>query len=130
MALADVAGARWFRYLLVNPGRPNPPANEPLRAGESILGLGVIKLPSLGQGILVQMRASRFPRDKKPRTFIQGFPLSKASISASGANVFSTFSKVITVVKLGLPRRSEGGRLRFNPEQSPAYSQIFFATAL
>jgi hypothetical protein len=59
--LADGSGAWWFRYLLLNPGR-----------------LGCSADPS---GMPVQIWATWFPRQGKPHTFIQGFPLAPLSAS-------------------------------------------------
>lgn len=53
--LADGTGAWWFRYLLLNPGRQGCSAD-----------------PS---GMPVQVWATWFPRQGKPQTFIEGFPL-------------------------------------------------------
>lgn len=61
LGLADGAGAWWFRYLLMNPGR-NGCAGEP-------------------NGMPVQVWATWFPRDGTPESFIQGFPLEGLSLS-------------------------------------------------
>jgi len=55
LGLADGRGAWWFRYLLMNSGR-------------SVCAGGSGAQP-------VQVWATWFPRDAKPQTFIQGFPL-------------------------------------------------------
>ena len=68
LGLADGGGAWWFRYLLMNPGRggcPDDPAGMP-----------------------VQVWATWFPRDGKPQSFIQGFPLEGLDLSARGQNPF------------------------------------------
>jgi hypothetical protein len=66
--LADGAGAWWFRYLLMNPGRGGC-ANDP-------------------RGKPVQVWATWFPRDEKPQSFIQGFPLEEMRVSARKQNPF------------------------------------------
>jgi hypothetical protein len=68
MGLADGSGAWWFRYLLMNPGRAGCPGNP--------------------QGMPVQVWATWFPPDGKPRTFIQGFPLQGLDLSGRGQNPF------------------------------------------
>jgi hypothetical protein len=60
--LADGSGAWWFRYLLLNPGRRGCGAD-----------------PS---GMPVQVWATWFPRQGKPQTFIQGFPLEPLALSS------------------------------------------------
>jgi hypothetical protein len=68
LGLADGSGAWWFRYLLMNPGRggcPGDPAGMPL-----------------------QLWATWFPKDGKPQSFIQGFPLAGLELSARGRNPF------------------------------------------
>jgi hypothetical protein len=54
MGLANGAGAWWFRYLLLNPGRRGCPEK---------------------QGMPVQVWATWFPRGGEPQRFIQGFSL-------------------------------------------------------
>ncbi|MGH9804618.1 MAG: hypothetical protein ACRD4D_05555 [Candidatus Acidiferrales bacterium] len=68
--LADGSGAWWFRYLLMNPGR-----GEGGCAGVS-------------RGEPVQVWATWFPREGKPQSAIQGFPLAALSLSARGASPF------------------------------------------
>jgi len=68
LGLADGGGAWWFRYLLINPGRGGCPANPP--------------------GMPVQVWATWFPRDGKPQTFIQGFPLEGLDLGARNRNPF------------------------------------------
>src|SRR5579864_6540512 len=68
LGLADGGGAWWFRYLLMNPGRRGC-------AGDS-------------NGMPVQVWATWFPRDGKPQSFIQGFPMEGLDISARGQNPF------------------------------------------
>jgi len=68
LGLVDGSGAWWFRYLLMNPGRRGRPG-----------GPG---------GMPVQVWATWFPRDGKPQSFIQGFPLEGLNLSARGQNPF------------------------------------------
>ena len=68
LGLADGSGAWWFRYLLLNPGRG-----------------GCSENPS---GMPVQVWATWFPRDGKPQSFIQGFPLAGLYLSPRGQNPF------------------------------------------
>lgn len=68
LGLADDSGAWWFRYLLMNPGRGGCPG-EP-------------------GGMPVQVWATWFPRDGKPQSFIQGFPLDALKLSAKAQNPF------------------------------------------
>jgi len=68
LGLADGGGAWWFRYLLMNPGRGGC-AGDP-------------------QGMPVQVWATWFPRDGRPQSFIQGFPLEGLDLSARGQNPF------------------------------------------
>ena len=69
--LADGSGAWWFRYLLMNLGRPG--------------GGGCPGNPS---GLPVQVWAAWFPKDGTPQSFIQGFPLDRLSLSSPGAQPF------------------------------------------
>ncbi|MGC2182096.1 MAG: hypothetical protein WA637_02315 [Terriglobales bacterium] len=64
LGLADGEGAWWFRYLLMNPGRGGCPGNP--------------------AGMPVQLWATWFPKDGKPQSFIQGFPLAGLDLSARG----------------------------------------------
>ena len=73
MGLGDGSGAWWFRYLLMNPGRGGC-------AGDA-------------QGQAVQVWATWFPREGKPETWIQGFPVESlgsngAGLSKRGASPF------------------------------------------
>jgi len=68
LGLEDGGGAWWFRYLLMNPGR-----------------CGCAGDPS---GMPVQVWATWFPKDGKPQSFIQGFPLEGLDLSARGHNPF------------------------------------------
>ena len=68
LGLADGGGAWWFRYLLMNPGR-----------------CGCADGP---QGMPVQVWATWFPRDGKPQSFIQGFPLEGLDLSPRKQNPF------------------------------------------
>ncbi|MBI3950697.1 MAG: hypothetical protein HY314_09615 [Acidobacteria bacterium] len=69
--LADGSGAWWFRYLLMNPGRPG--------------GGGC---PGNPRGMPVQVWATWFPRDATPVGYIQGFPPDQLSLSRPGAQPF------------------------------------------
>lgn len=64
LGLADGGGAWWFRYLLMNPGRG-----------------GCLADPG---GKPVQVWATWFPRDGKPQSFIQRFPLEGLNLNARG----------------------------------------------
>src|SRR5512143_3683732 len=55
LGLEDSAGAWWFRYLLLNPGRNGCPGNP--------------------QGMHVQIWATWIPAGNKQQSFIQGSPL-------------------------------------------------------
>jgi hypothetical protein len=68
LGLADGGGAWWFRYLLMNPGRSGCPEDA--------------------QGMPVQVWATWFPRDGKPQSFIQEFPLEGLDLSARRRNPF------------------------------------------
>ncbi len=68
LGLADGGGAWWFRFLLINPGRGGC-------AGDS-------------RGMPVQVWATWFPRDGRPKSFIQGFPLAGLDLSARRKNPF------------------------------------------
>ncbi len=63
LGLGDGSGAWWFRYLLMNPGRDGC-------AGDA-------------QGPPLQIWATWFPREGKPETWIQGFPVE--SLCSNGA---------------------------------------------
>ena len=71
LLLADGSGAWWFRYLLMNRGRPG--------------GGGCLGNP---HGLPVQVWATWFPRDGKSRGFIQGFPKDELSLSEPGSAPF------------------------------------------
>ncbi len=68
LGLADGSGAWWFRYLLLNPGRDGCPGNP--------------------RGMSAQVWATWFPRDEKPQSFIQGFPLKDADLSTRRQSPF------------------------------------------
>lgn len=68
LGLAEGAGAWWFRYLIMNPGRQ-----------------GCAENPS---GAPVQVWATWFLRDSAAESFIQGFPMEGLSISPPGASPF------------------------------------------
>lgn len=61
LGLADASGAWWFRYLLMNPGRP-----------------GCEAIP---QAKPVQVWATWFPASGKPQSFIEGFPPDELHLS-------------------------------------------------
>lgn len=69
--LADGSGAWWFRYLLLNLGRPG--------------GGGC---PGNPCGQPVEVWATWFPRDGKPQSVIQGFAPEQLSLSEPGARPF------------------------------------------
>jgi hypothetical protein len=64
LGLSDGSGAWWFRYLLMNPGRGGCTGDP--------------------QGQPVQVWATWFPREGKPETLIQGFPLESLRLSNAG----------------------------------------------
>jgi hypothetical protein len=68
LGLADGSGAWWLRYLLMNPGR-------------SGCGGDPRVMPA-------QVWATWFPREGKPQSFIQGFPIENLEISSRGRNPF------------------------------------------
>lgn len=69
LGLSDGSGAWWFRYLLMNPGRGGCPEDA--------------------QGQPVQVWATWFPRNGKPETWIDGFPMANLRLSERGASPFS-----------------------------------------
>lgn len=71
LGFADGSGAWWFRYLLMNLGRPG--------------GGGC---PGNPQGLPVQVWATWFPCDARPRSFIEGFSQEQLSLSRPGAGPF------------------------------------------
>ena len=71
--LADGSGAWWFRYLLMNPGRDGCAGQA---RGE----------PDSGEP--AQVWATWFPREGKPQTAIEGFPLAALELSERGASPF------------------------------------------
>ncbi len=68
LGLADGAGAWWFRYLLLNPGRGGCPSNP--------------------QGYPAQVWATWFPRNGKAQSWIQGYPLEELRLSQREASPF------------------------------------------
>jgi len=66
LGLADGSGAWWFRYLLANPGRDGSASDARQQP--------------------IQIWATWFPRQGKPRTWIQGFPIQDSRLSARGAS--------------------------------------------
>ncbi len=88
MGLSDGSGAWWFRYLVMNPGR------------------GGCAVDPLGQA--VQAWATWFPREGKPETWIQGFPVEKLGSSGeefNSANLESAASNKAGLRNAGLSRR-------------------------
>lgn len=69
--LANGRGAWWFRYLLMNLGRPG--------------GGGC---PGHRQGLPVQVWATWFPRQGRPQSYIQGFRQEELSMSDRGTSPF------------------------------------------
>src|SRR5574337_1053655 len=65
VGLADGAGAWWFRYLLINPGRVGCPNVPP-----------------------VQVWATWFPAHARPQTFIQYFPSEKLRLTSRNHSPF------------------------------------------
>ena len=68
LGLADGSGACWFRYLLMNPARAGCPRDP--------------------KGMPVQVWASWFPSEGRPRSFIQGFPLEGLHLSGKASSPF------------------------------------------
>ena len=68
VGLADGTGAWWFRYLLMNPGRG-----------------GCV---NSSMGMPVQVWATWFPAGDKPRSIIEGLPLSGFGLSLKGESPF------------------------------------------
>jgi hypothetical protein len=68
VGLADGSGAWWLRYLLMNPGRDGCTGNN--------------------RAMPVQVWATWFPREGKPQSFIQGFPIEQLEISSRGRSPF------------------------------------------
>ncbi len=66
MGLADGSGAWWFRYLMMNPGRGGC-------TGDS-------------RGLPAQLWATWFPKEGRPQSFIQGFPLQSVELSRPGVS--------------------------------------------
>src|SRR6266581_5627168 len=66
LGLGDGSGAWWFRYLLMNPGRGGCPS-DPL-------------------GRPMQVWATWFPREGKPETWIQGFPVESLRSNGTVSN--------------------------------------------
>src|SRR5260221_7651856 len=64
VGLGDGSGAWWFRYLLMNPGRGGG-------AGDA-------------QGQPMQGWATWVPREGKPETWIQGFPVQRLGSDGAG----------------------------------------------
>ncbi len=71
LMLTDGSGAWWFRYLLMNLGRPK--------------GGGC---PGDPRGLPVQVWATWFPRGAKPQGFLQGYSQQELSLSRPGTGPF------------------------------------------
>lgn len=69
--LADGSGAWWFRYLLMNLGRP-----------------GDGGCPGHPRGMPVQVWATWFPRNAPPQGFVRGFSREQLSLSRPGTSPF------------------------------------------
>src|SRR5713226_4605985 len=83
LGLSDGSGAWWFRYLLMNPGRGGC-AGDP-------------------QGQPVQVWATWFPREGKPETWIQGFPIE--SLRSKDEHSNGAGSNKARLVYTGLSKR-------------------------
>jgi len=68
LGMTNGSGAWWFRYLLMNPGRAGCPGDL--------------------RGMPVQVWATCFPREGKPQSLIQGFPLAELELSGRGQSPF------------------------------------------
>ena len=96
MGLADGSGAWWFRYLLMNPGRPPQRAKTGLppqpaksaRSGDPGLAGDPEGCAGNPRGMPVQVWATWFPVGGKPESFIQGFALEGLEISRRGQSPF------------------------------------------
>src|SRR5712664_2100058 len=86
VGMGDGSGAWWFRYLLMNPGRGGC-------AGDA-------------QGQAVQVWATWFPREGKPETWIQGFPLE--SLRSNGEGSSKAGLSNVGLGKAGLSGASSG----------------------
>ncbi len=112
VGLGDGSGAWWFRYLLMNPGRGGC-------AGDA-------------QGQAVQVWATWFPREGKPETWIQGFPLeslrsngegsSKAGSSETGLSVAGLSN--VGLGKAGLSGASSGNAGLSERGASPFFLEV------
>jgi hypothetical protein len=89
LGLADGAGAWWFRYLLMNPGKTG--------------------CDQEGNGSPAQVWATWFPADGKPQSVIQGYRLDDLSISARGQSPFH-----LRIGSNGVEENSCRGALEFN----------------
>lgn len=85
LGLSDGSGAWWFRYLLMNPGRCGCEGEN--EGGDSSGHHGGDADDGPRQP--VQVWATWFPRDGKPETWIQGFPLEGFHFSKRGGSPFS-----------------------------------------
>jgi hypothetical protein len=103
VGLGDGSGAWWFRYLLMNPGRGGC-------AGDA-------------QGQPVQVWATWFPREGKPETWIQGFPLENlrpndGDLNSAGSKSAGSNKTGLSNVGLGKAGSSDAGSN--NPRLSDA----------
>src|SRR5258708_7814164 len=93
LGLSGGSGAWWFRYLLMNPGRGGC-AGDP-------------------QGRPVQVWATWFPREGKPETWIQGFPLERLRSKDEHFNVAGSSDAGSNNPGLSLASLSERGASPF-----------------
>jgi hypothetical protein len=85
-ALADGSGAWWFRYLLLNLGRKGCNAES--------------------SGLPVQVWATWFPRQGRPQSFIQGYPVEALKLTGRGELPFH-----IRVAENGIEEHTSWGDL-------------------
>src|SRR5258707_9279814 len=103
VGLGDGSGAWWFRYLLMNPGRGGC-------AGDA-------------RGQPVEVWATWFPREGKPETWIQGFPLENlrpndGDLNSAGSKSAGSNKTGLSNVGLGKAGSSDAGSN--NPRLSDA----------
>jgi hypothetical protein len=89
IGLSDGSGAWWFRYLLMNPRRGGC-AGDP-------------------QGQPVQVWATWFPREGKPETWIQGFPIESLRSKSEDLNGAGSTNTVAHGAVSNDPRLSNAG---------------------
>ena len=85
MGLADLSGAWWFRYLLMNPGRNG--------CNPCLENRGTWDTQGDSRGMPVQLWATWFPREGTPQSFIQGFPLKEVRLSGRDDPLASTIGE-------------------------------------